>query len=799
MESKSVTTPTRLQKYFSSDWLYIVGILIVIIVVFSQFLFSNGMFFSSDQMSGLDSRFFLKDALSRFHQLPMWFSSRLGGMPSIDAMFGDPFYLPSIIFNALFPVHKAIGMKMVFHLFLAGVFFYLLLRKGFSLHPLIAFAGGIFYMLNPQFLSHIYPGHDGKMFVIAWVPFVVWRLKALIDSPTVKNCTFLSLGISMILLTSHLQMSYFVLWVLGFMWIAGISFKIAQKEIKPVIGISVYFWVAVTVALLISLIQLVPSYMYIKHAFSVRGVDRGMDFAASWSLHWGEVFSLWVPEFVNSLDYYWGQNPFKLNSEYAGAVALTLAVLGVISSPNKWRLFWSGVAVFAIAISLGAHSFVWTICYHLVPGVAKFRAVSMFMFWFSFSVVLLSALFLKDLFTDKFTTFSEQLRKKWFKGLLIAIGATFLLTLIFSNNGFIKGLFSAELGQKEQVFDANFSKNFVPSLWLWFIICATILGLVLAVISNKIKPITFTIIILLIGIFDLLRVDYQFIKMVDPRPYLYTEPALVDLQNKMKTEPFRCFTLPGTLPQNSEGIHGLEGVSGFHDNELRWYREFRGEQDRNYLSSLVKYNEQGQPYLDAQQLSVGNPFLNLANVKYLLVRSQNQQLVAIENSNALGRVSFVPNYTVIDSSKIINALVKGGYDYRTTVALDKEPATKPVPAQGTTSSKPFSSSWKTYSPNYRDVIVDVPDNGFLRVAESYYPGWHITIDKKPVDIYRADNTWMAVPITSGRHEVEMKIDSLYISKVLWISVSAALLLITFLTISVISMFKSAKPPVANVN
>jgi hypothetical protein len=722
----------------------------------------------------------------------MWFSSRLGGMPSIDAMFGDPFYLPSLIFNTIFPVHKAIGMKMVFHLFLSGVFFYLLLRKGFSLHPLIAFAGGIFYMLNPQFLSHIYPGHDGKMFVIAWVPFVVWRLKSLLENPTIKNCTFLSFGISMILLTSHLQMSYFVLWILGFMWLVGLSFKIAGKQIKPAVQVSVFFWTAVAIALMISLIQLVPSYMYIKNAFSVRGVDRGIDFAASWSLHWGEVFSLWIPEFVNSLDYYWGQNPFKLNSEYAGTVALTLAVFAVISSPTRWRIFWAGVATFAIAFSLGSHSFIWTIAYYVIPGISKFRAVSMFMFWFSFSVVLLSSLFLKDLFSSKFSTISESLKKKWTSGLLIAIAASFVITLVFSNSGFVKSLFNTEIGQKDQVFDANFSKNFIPSLWLWFIVNTTILLSLFGLIYNKVKPVTFTIIILSLGLFDLLRVDFQFIKMVDPRPYLYTEPVLIDLQKKMETEPFRCFSLPGSMPQNSEGIHHLEGVSGFHDNELRWYREFRGEQDRNYLSSLVKFNDQGQPYLDAQQLTVGNPFLNLANVKYLLVRSQNQQLMAIENQNCLGRVSFAKNFIVFDSSKIINALASSSYDYRTTVALEKEPSVKTSKNGTANFSKPFTSQWSIYSPNYRKVTVYAPDDGFLRISESFYPGWHVTVDKKSVEVYKADDTWMAVPVSSGEHVIEMKIDSLYIGKVMWISISAALLLLIFLTISVIDSLRKSQ-------
>lgn len=738
------------------------------------------MFYSSDQMAGLDSRFFLKNSLNHFMQLPMWFSSRLAGMPSIDAMFGDPFYLPSVIFNYLFPVHRAIGMKMVFHVFLAGAFFYLLLRQGFKFHPLISFTGAVFYMFNPQFLTHIYPGHDGKMFVIAWVPFIVWRYKALSESITFKNVALLSLGIGMVLLTAHIQMSYFVLWIVGCIWIFDLILRIKDKKYFESLKLSGFFWGAIIIALLIGSIQLIPSYMYIKHAFSVRGVDRGIGFAASWSLHWAEVFSLWVPQFVNSLDYYWGQNPFKLNSEYAGAVPLILSIFSLIITPSKWRFFWAGVAVFAISFSLGAHSFIWTISYYLVPGVAKFRAASMFMFWFSFATIFLSCFFFKDLLSGKLSALSDQSRKKWTKGILVSSGAILVLSLIFSNSGFVKSVFSSEIGQKGQIFDANFTKHFLPSLWFWFIATISILMLILGGIHNKIKPVYVTIILLIIGIFDILRVDYKFIKLVNPKPYITTEPALKTLQQEMKQEPFRCFTIPGSLPQNNEGIHGLEGVSGFHDNELRWYREFRGEQDRNYMSTLVKYNDQGQPYLDASQLNIGNIFLNLANVEYILVRSQNE-LLTVKNHNALGRISFVQNYVVIDSSKIIEALKNESYDYKTSVALFNEPEHKPsVSEREFTGQSGFSAKWLSYTPNYRKISVHTPSEGFLRISEVYYPGWEIIIDNKPVDVLRSDLAWMAVGIGAGDHTIEMKIDSLYLGKVKWLSISVFSALVVYL-------------------
>jgi hypothetical protein len=133
MEIQSSTSENKFKKFLSSDLFFISCHLVIIILIFSPFLFSNQMLYSSDQMGGLDSKFFLKNSLEHFHQLPMWFSSRLGGMPSIDAMFGDPFYFPSIFFNSLLPIHKSIGIKMIFHLFLSGED----LKSTLSLHLLV--------------------------------------------------------------------------------------------------------------------------------------------------------------------------------------------------------------------------------------------------------------------------------------------------------------------------------------------------------------------------------------------------------------------------------------------------------------------------------------------------------------------------------------------------------------------------------------------------------------------------------------------------------------------------------------
>ena len=788
-ESKKILKIDK-KLWYSSSWFLIGCLGLLTFIVFWQFIFSDKMLFSSDQVSGFDGRVFLANAFKKYLQFPLWFSSRLSGMPTIDAMFGDIFYLPSNLISLFASVPRTISYKMVFHVFLAGAFFFLLLRKGFRLSPLISFIGASFYMFNPQFFSLIYPGHDGKMFVIAWLPFLIWRIKCLTDGPSFLNASLLSLGMAMMFSTSHVQMSYFVLWGLGFYWVfstALMFFKENQR--KKGVFFSLYFWLSVGLALGIGLVQLYPTYMYVREAFSVRGVERGFDYAASWSLHWPEVFSLWIPEFVNTLQYYWGQNPFKLNSEYAGVFTLMLAILAIISKPRSWRIFWGGIALFSVLYGLGAHSPVYHFAYYLVPGVKKFRAASMIMFWFSFSTVLLASLFLKDLLSGKFNQLSEVVRKRWLKGIMITCGVVFVVGLLFSSKGFVLGLFETAIQQnsKTDVFEANFSKQFLPSLWFWIISTIGLAGMFYGVVVKKINPRILVLAFFVLGMIDILRVDSRFIKLIDPKPYFYNEPVLEQLSEKMQNEPFRCFSFPGALPQNGEGIHGLEGVSGFHDNELRWYREFRGDQqDRNYLKGLIGFDQQNQPYLKAEQLEQGNAFLNLANVKYLLVRSQNQ-LLAIENRNALGRVSFASDYVVMDSSKITSALKSETYDYHTTVALQKEPSVKPRKINSEVNG--FSAIWEKYSPNYRKVKVNSPSDGFLRISETWYPGWEVRIDGKKVDVYKADLAWMAVPISQGASVVEISAHSIYLGRVLPVSVVIALFLLTYWSVVSVRYFR----------
>jgi len=761
-----------------------IGLLFLITVLFfSSFVFSDKMMLSSDEMSGIDSKELTRVSLIHNGQIPLWFSTRLGGMPSVDAMFGDALYPPSILFRVLFPAYRSFGFVMVLHVFLAGLFFFVMLRRSFGVVRLAAFAGAVFYMLGPQFVSHVNPGHSGKMIVIAWLPYVVWRLRSLLSLPSLRNAALMAIGIAMMILSPHVQMTYFVLMGIFLYWAADVVKAVVEKDEKRrVIGKAAYFWVSVFMGIGVAFITMYPSYMFVREAFSVRGVDRGFEFAASWSMNWAEFFSLWVHEFGNALEYYWGKNYFKLNTEYAGAVPLLLTVLAVASKPKSfWRLFWAGVAVLAVLYSLGANTPFFTVAYYLVPGVKRFRAPSMIMFWFSFSTALMAVFFIKDLLSKRFDIYGAQ-QRKWTVGLSVALGCVTLIALIFSVESFATGFAGSMMGGGDapRVFKMNFTEKFVPSLWLWWLFVTVTLGMLIAVVKGKLNAGVLVYSLIIMSVIDMIKVDKQFLSVGSPQQYFYqNDPTLNELSAEFAKAPFRVFSLRGTYPiqQNQEGVYGLEGVGGFHDNELNCYRAFRGDGDVHYIGDIAEIVSGGQMRLSMAKIAGNTPFLDLADVDYILGASGNGRVSKIKNPTSLGRLSYVPEFAVLPESTIVDALKFGRYDYRTTVALIEKPElpftdNKAVDNTG----KQLKAEWKKYTPNKRIATVAMPADGFLRISEVYYPGWRIKVNGAPVKYYRSDMAWMAVPLKAGSYEIIMEPKSLYLGVASKVSLAFTLII-----------------------
>src|SRR5581483_4520196 len=65
-----------------------------------------------------------------------------------------------------------------------------------------------------------------------------------------------------------------------------------------------------------------------------------------------------------------------------------------------------------------------------------------------------------------------------------------------------------------------------------------------------------------------------------------------------------------------------------------------------------------------------------------------------------------------------------------------------------------------YSPAELEVEVEVDRPGMLVVTDSYYPGWHASVDGQTAPLWIADLLFRGVPVPAGRHRVRLWYDPL---------------------------------------
>jgi hypothetical protein len=76
--------------------------------------------------------------------------------------------------------------------------------------------------------------------------------------------------------------------------------------------------------------------------------------------------------------------------------------------------------------------------------------------------------------------------------------------------------------------------------------------------------------------------------------------------------------------------------------------------------------------------------------------------------------------------------------------------------------------------NTRELVIDAeaPDDGFLLLADTYYPGWTAVVDGVPTPIYRANIAIRGIQLPRGRHEVRFVYSAPGFFRGLWVTLSA---------------------------
>jgi len=741
-------------------------IFLALVILFSEFLFSDKMLRGSDMIqAGIYHRAFYVSYFLEHGSVPQWDPHAFGGMPFVEAFHGDIFY-PFSILKFFGSVFRMLGIVQFLHIFLAGIFMYFCARQ-FRLSKIAALFSAVCYMFAPYLVSYVAPGHDGKIFVTTLFPLVILFLERGFQKRPFLNFSLLGLVIGIIILSPHPQLSYFMLWVVAFYAAFKLIFLFKDhKSVTPLVKPGLLVTYAVVIGLLLSAVQFYPGYYYTTHYSPRADVKKGWEWATSWSMHEEEAFSILVPEFAgvstqNARTYYWGKNVFKDNSESVGAVAFFLALAGFLFYRRRESYFFGGLAVFTLLYAVTDTTPVFKLFYYLIPKVSSMRAASMIMFIFSLSIALLGGMGLQYVL-DKRKEKSATEGKR-FNYLLFGFPSLmFLIALLFNLNG--KGMLSLWCS----IFYSEASTTFVqqgvskldvafanlPAIqsgtWFAFLFTALAGAFIWLYRSGK-AGVGLMAALLLIPMVDNIRFNKRFVDVFDQDRH-WSNNQVVNFFTQ-KNEKFRVLNLNDPksvmLP-----YFGIDILVGYHGNQLRWYDDLLGS---------IEIKNMTNPF-----------FLNLAGVKYLMLNTGQDippnyfgekpafaaatfgSMQIIQNDNAFPRVYLVDKYKVVpDRQEIYPVILKGEDDFRETVYLEKEPGLAVVP-----DSLSIDSAWlKSYDNDSVLVGVECRSNKILVMTDNYYDAWQVYIDGQTGELLRSYGTFRAVAIPAGSREVLFKFDS----------------------------------------
>lgn len=767
------------------------GIYFTLAVVYFLPAFLPGAhIYGSDYLAGA---YFAHDFISdRFAagSLPKWVPYLYGGLPLFSNP-GSAFYPFRFVADLLFPTTRIFPALYVIQFTLGGVGMYLLGRE-LGARRWVAFIAGLAFQFTGLMMSFVLAGHDGRIIVATFAPLFLFFIHRGVRTGRVLDFAGMAAVLGTSLLSFQIQSNYYLL-LGGAAW-AGFSLARQRTRLSGrALGIRAGLGLAgVALAFGLAAVNFLPFTDYVDA--SPRGGDgRGYEYATSWSMPPGEVTGLALPEHAGILELYRGDNPFKLHTEYVGAVVMLLVLLGLwVSRRDRRWWFFGALSLFALSLSFGGHTPIYRLYYALLPGTPMFRAPSISFFLVSTSLVVMAALTLDRLATlrdaghgdgrrgghgggddghDGGDDASTLDRVPWILG---GISALALLVLLVAAGGTGSDARGQELA-RGSLRVAVVTWLAAGALWLWLrrSLDARVLVAALAVLV----------------VVDLWIVDRRFFETVEPPEYMFAADGVVET---LQAQPgvFRVWVLPfagaGGQPYRGHGnylmYHGIEQAGGEHGNHIQRWGELVG-------AGLEVYVDWHNFIGDLQRLveapSGAAPpanFLAAANVRYIVSTVglpglpevyRGPEGLIYEVPGALPRAWLVEEAVVAEGAEaVIAAFQRADFDPART-ALVSAPLADPL------GSGPVSGGVEVveHTPDRVRLSSEASRRALLVLADNYYGGWEASVDGEPAPVHRVNHALRGVVVPEGRHEVvfEFRPGDLYTGVV--VSLLSALILL----------------------
>jgi len=688
---------------------YIILILVSTCIFFWKVILYPAQLISTQSVSGNDITDFFYPLYSYAYSalaegsFPYWNSLILSGYPlAANPQFGL-FYPPNSLFLFL-PPATAFGFSFIIHMFLGGVFMYLLARH-LGLERICAFFTALVFMFGAFITSHIYAGHYSMICAAAWLPLVF----LLFDMALQKNSSVWAMAagaaLGMQILAGHIQITYICLFGLGLYLAYRVFFLFREKLYHQIVKPIAVMGIMVAAGILLSAVQFFPAYEF--SLFSTRAGGMSWAEATSFSLNPGLLTLIFSNPWAGPVSFWtdFFSYPFWEYTGYIGILPLILCVFSVrYWNKNRYVGFFLLLAVAGLLLAAGKYFPPYWLLYKLAPGFDSFRVPARFLLLFSFSGAVLSGFgmsYIRGRLLEENKKVTERVIIFTFLFGLLVVAAALLPVHTFSAVRIGMGVLGGLLLASALILYARY--------------------------KNRLKGRLFDITIIM---FTLLNLWFLHMPYIDSNPVseIYKqEPFIEFLQGH--AQGYRVYDPEGIVTKNRLMSMGIAEINGYEAAVLYHYASFLGDNagrtGTNYLSVSAARG--------IQDLGIK---LDLLGVKYVLSRSElsaggfeleysDSGLNIYRNLNALPAAFMVKDIQLADSGEGAPVL-----------------------------SEPAEVVISEYGPQKISVQVSYEEPGFLVLSQAWYPAWQVSVDGEPVEVLKAFDALMAVSLEPGTYTIE---------------------------------------------
>ena len=723
--------------------------------------------------------------------LPFWTPYVFSGMPffaDVQAAVLYPLNLVLTLFASrewLSPI--IVEYQVIFHIFLAGLFMYLLGRE-FKCNRTGSLLSAITFMFCGFFTAHIF--HVNLIHTAAWFPLIILLLTRALQRPSLPYAALTAVVLCVAFLSGYPQLmlhSYY--WIAAYYVFLLVTAIKRGTTLKAEVFRGLIFGAIVALGLGMSAVQLAPTQELAQNS-----VRPKLEFSESCegSLRPYRLVTLFAPNYFGRPDKnnYWGISKDDFNSGvhyywetaiYTGIAPLALAGLAAFFVRTPLSLFLALMGALSLLLAMGDSFFLYGIFYHILPGLKSFRVPGRFAFMFSASIAALAGFGVQWLQNQCASDISEKARRMTKRIALGAAGLCLLWAILASFGAFKDGVinfivnaqrFGSNPTGLEGFVDERLYPQIIRSLWLCALFAAGTATIVVLRVFKKISARRTGALLCGIAVADLLAFGYGFAASeTDPRQVFMKTPAVEQVQREQAREFFRI---------NSRDSHpGTDDLGGAH---MAFYKN-QGNVHRIFLMEGYNPLRLKRELVDRKEKT-----LDILNIKYALqVDPRRQSMGFVERSGYCPRCRMVYDYVVEpNESAVLPALYKDSFNHTTSVVLEENPGFAASPRAASDSS---NCRIVSYSLNSISMDVSTPRAGLLTLSEIYYPEWKARVDGAPVPLYRADYALRAIPVAAGRHAVTCFYDARAFKKGLRVSLAACALTL----VMAVAGFMARKP------